>query len=412
MDNLQKEIDELKTKISSLEKQNMALISINNVDLLKNNPDLFFLLTASDEDILYVLIPNSMLFIFQKKGLHKASKFMNDYFSTISRHKDWKCKYGILSENCELYKEHVQSFKKDALLYKYVNRHGLINRSLITEDRSGLYIENQYLGTENYKADNGIIYDNQKKRKILEGITVEEYIQNKSPIETRVIMRNMYDSIFAQYPASDGSKDKVSGILLDLHTRNVIINKDGFHYIDKDVIYDKDLDKSLVLFRRLGNNQLYKDLLGYYKLKDMSANYTSYPLNNMNSDAMKKAKIANAELFAKYLTADGLEEHDAFDIKLNVDDADIPAEILSYIDAKWYEKQYPDFKKDTACGNNAAYHYMTIGWKKGYNPSPNFDNNQYLKDYPDVIRSKANPLQHYITHGKKEGRKVTKVKVA
>ena len=89
---MQKEIDDLKAKVAVLEKQNKSLISINNVDLLKNNPDLFFLLTAADEDILYVLIPNSMLFVFQKKGLHKASKFMNDYFSTISRHKDWKCK--------------------------------------------------------------------------------------------------------------------------------------------------------------------------------------------------------------------------------------------------------------------------------------------------------------------------------
>jgi len=410
MDNMQKEIDDLKAKISSLEKQSKALISVNNVDLLKSNPDLFFFLTASDEDILYVMIPNSMLFIFQKRGLHKASKFMNDYFSTISRHKDWKCMYGILSENCELYKEHAKTFNKNTLLYKYVNRHGLINCSVITEDRKGLYIENHYLGTQNYEPDNGIIYANQEKRKILSGITVEEYIQNKSPLETRIILRNMYDSMFAQYPASDGSNDKVSGILLDLHTRNVIVNNDGFHYIDKDVVYNTDLDKSLVLFRRLGNNQLYRDLLKYYKLKDNSAKYDTYPLNNMNSAAMRKAKTANADIFAKYLTAKGLEEHESFDVKLNIVDADIPDYILSNVDAKWYEKQYPDFKKDLTFGDNAAYHYMTIGWKKGYNPSPDFDGNQYLKDYPDVIRSKANPLQHYITHGKKEGRKVVKVK--
>lgn len=410
MENMQKEIDDLKAKVAVLEKQNKSLISINNVDLLKNNPDLFFLLTAGDEDILYVLIPNSMLFVFQKKGLHKASKFMNDYFSTISRHKDWKCKYGVLSENCELYKELAPSFKKDALLYKYVNRHGLINRSLITEGRGGLYIENEYLGTQNYEPDNGIIYANQEKRKILEGITVEEYIQHKSPLEIRVILRNMYDSMFAQYPASDGSKDKVSGVLLDLHTRNVIINKEGFHYIDKDVIYDADLDKSLVLFRRLGNNQLYRDLLEYYELKDNSADYDSYPLNKMNSAAMKKAKTANADIFARYLTSNGLEEHKAFEINLNVEDADIPKDMRSHIDAKWYEEQYPDFKKDVECGKNAAYHYMTIGWKKGYNPSPDFDGNQYLKDYPDVIKSKANPLQHYLSHGKEEGRKVVKVK--
>ena len=410
MENMQKEIEDLKAKVAVLEKQNDSLISISNMDLLKNNPDLFFLLTAADEDILYVLIPNSMLFVFQKKGLHRASKFMNDYFSTISRHKDWECKYGVLNENCELYKELAPSFKENALVYKYVNRHGLINRSLITDDENGLYVENEYLGMQNYRPDNGVIYANQEKRKILDGITVEEYIQHKSSLETRVILRNMYDSMFAQYPASDGSKDKVSGVLLDLHTRNVIVNNDGFHFIDKDVIYGSDLDKSLVLLRRLGNNKLYKDLLAYYKLKDKSAEYDSYPLNNMNSAAMKKAKYANAELFAKYLTGDGLEEYKGFEIKLTVDDTDIPEDIRSHIDVKWYEKMYPDFKKDNMCGGNASYHYMTIGWKKGYNPSPDFDGNQYLKDYPDVMKSKTNPLQHYLSHGKKEGRKAVKVK--
>ena len=49
-------------------------------------------------------------------------------------------------------------------------------------------------------------------------------------------------------------------------------------------------------------------------------------------------------------------------------------------------------------------HYLTLGWKLGFNPNSEFDNDYYLKNYEDVQKSGVNPFVHYIQFGKKEGR--------
>lgn len=68
-------------------------------------------------------------------------------------------------------------------------------------------------------------------------------------------------------------------------------------------------------------------------------------------------------------------------------------------DAAWYRQQYNTGNTDP------AKHYLTEGWKLGYDPSPRFQTQGYLSNYPDVIASRQNPLAHYELHGKKEGRK-------
>ena len=75
--------------------------------------------------------------------------------------------------------------------------------------------------------------------------------------------------------------------------------------------------------------------------------------------------------------------------------------LQDYIDSKWYLKKYPEAKKQEI---SALEHYMTIGWKLGYNPSKYFDTNFYLTKYPDIKKAGVNPLRHYLNHGKKEGR--------
>ncbi len=49
-------------------------------------------------------------------------------------------------------------------------------------------------------------------------------------------------------------------------------------------------------------------------------------------------------------------------------------------------------------------HYLTIGWKLGYNPSKRFDTNMYLNIHTDVKDSGMNPLLHYIMYGESENR--------
>ncbi|GAL24227.1 glycosyltransferase [Vibrio variabilis] len=59
---------------------------------------------------------------------------------------------------------------------------------------------------------------------------------------------------------------------------------------------------------------------------------------------------------------------------------------------------------------NAEMHYYVLGWKKGFNPSKNFNNDAYLNDYHDVELANENPLIHYINHGRREGRNIKPVR--
>lgn len=87
-----------------------------------------------------------------------------------------------------------------------------------------------------------------------------------------------------------------------------------------------------------------------------------------------------------------------------------------YFDSFWYVSQYNplnfytgiirsgirtdfDFNASDACD-----HYLERGARRGYDPSPLFSTKGYLDRYRDVARSGANPLLHFINHGKKEGR--------
>lgn len=75
-------------------------------------------------------------------------------------------------------------------------------------------------------------------------------------------------------------------------------------------------------------------------------------------------------------------------------------------DAGYYTKKYAKFLNGCT---DPLEHYMTKGYKLGYNPSADFDNDFYLYSYPDIRIANINPLQHYIMHGKREGRRISKV---
>ena len=78
-----------------------------------------------------------------------------------------------------------------------------------------------------------------------------------------------------------------------------------------------------------------------------------------------------------------------------------PIEKSGLFDAKWYLETYPDVK---GVKINPIKHYIKTGWKHGYNPSPDFNNDAYLTMYPDVAAAKICPLIHYIKFGYNEGR--------
>ena len=73
--------------------------------------------------------------------------------------------------------------------------------------------------------------------------------------------------------------------------------------------------------------------------------------------------------------------------------------IENKFDADWYLEQNPDV---AASGNDPYEHYMSHGKKEGRHPA--FDSDWYLSQYPDVAKSGVNPREHYINYGKAEGR--------
>ena len=392
---LETELNELKKKIETDSKKQDYFSE--NQNFLNN---LFF---SSGYDGLYYIQTISSLFVFKRTCLSKYYDFLKTFMLYHScRNTKWN--FGVLDETCDLYKEHKESFDKGVILHKYMSRFGIINHTIISADEKGkLYAESEYLGMENYHSDNKMKYVSQAKREIVDGITLSEYMKNKSEIEKKAILRLFYDYLFETFP-SETDKNKVQGILLDAHSDNVIINNDGFHFVDRDVVYSEDVKKSLVLWDTLGTTPLYYHFMKYYNLPEDNEDYTqTHPCLHQNTPDMKEATAKNKKMFKRYFGPDGLQSHPVYSINLTILDADIPSEILSYVNSDWYKATYPE-----CLGKNLspAAHYMTIGWKKGFNPSPDFDGNRYLNDYPDIARAGMNPLEHYVHYGKKEGRTV------
>lgn len=82
----------------------------------------------------------------------------------------------------------------------------------------------------------------------------------------------------------------------------------------------------------------------------------------------------------------------------------IKAQVLQqsgFFDEEWYLKQYPDVAE---AGKDPIEHYLRFGATEGRNPSQRFDTQWYLQNYPDVAKAGMNPLLHYIRFGKAEGR--------
>ena len=70
-------------------------------------------------------------------------------------------------------------------------------------------------------------------------------------------------------------------------------------------------------------------------------------------------------------------------------------------DAAYYLRQNPDV---AAAGADPYQHFMYSGWREGRDPSLLFSVSRYLAANPDVGRANVNPLLHYELHGQAEGR--------
>ena len=69
-------------------------------------------------------------------------------------------------------------------------------------------------------------------------------------------------------------------------------------------------------------------------------------------------------------------------------------------DAGYYLRQNPDV---AAAGADPYQHFMCYGWREGRDPSLLFSVSKYLAANPDVSRAGLNPLIHYELYGQAEG---------
>jgi len=79
----------------------------------------------------------------------------------------------------------------------------------------------------------------------------------------------------------------------------------------------------------------------------------------------------------------------------------------NYFDLTYYNSQFQ--KPQFSLIEIAIDHYIKSGWKKGLNPSKDFDSAYYLEANTDVKRANFNPLLHYLSSGKAEGRETKSV---
>ena len=70
-------------------------------------------------------------------------------------------------------------------------------------------------------------------------------------------------------------------------------------------------------------------------------------------------------------------------------------------DENWYLRRYPDV---AALDIDPARHFLDVGALLGRDPGPGFSTRYYLKANPDIAAEAVNPLLHYLERGCSEGR--------
>lgn len=80
---------------------------------------------------------------------------------------------------------------------------------------------------------------------------------------------------------------------------------------------------------------------------------------------------------------------------------DVSARVTAVFDAAFYRATQPDVARTGAA---PLAHYLQHGWREYRDPSVAFDVSWYLETYHDVARAQVEPLAHYLQYGASEGR--------
>lgn len=77
--------------------------------------------------------------------------------------------------------------------------------------------------------------------------------------------------------------------------------------------------------------------------------------------------------------------------------------IVDYFDQDYYLTEYYDILKSNI---PPIYHFLSRGYKENRNPNAEFVTSYYVEKYPEVLEKGLNPFVHYVKWGELEGREI------
>lgn len=86
-----------------------------------------------------------------------------------------------------------------------------------------------------------------------------------------------------------------------------------------------------------------------------------------------------------------------------------PIMVSGLYDEEWYVRTYPELLKSK---HSPLGHFIKHGREKGHSPGPLFDAAAYMADNPELHGTRVNPLVHYLQFGKSRGRPIFPVSAA
>ena len=297
-------------------------LSYESYNLNKNTIQVLYAhLQSSNEDDLFCLKTHYLTFVLHKNCLKLDYKFFQDYIiqQGLSRN---ILEFIKLDKASILYQEHINRVQNGEFLWKYVERYYYISHSFISEDKKtgDIYINSSYVKEKDMvKSEYKIRHIPRiSKRKYMRGITVGDYISDKSKVEKFLIVDKLLNYIFTTYRAKD-DPEKVSGDLFDCHMNNFIIGEDGmFHFVDFDLKCTENLDRGYCIYFMLYKYdlELYKRMLKRYRLPDRHKYYEnnfSIYKQPMKQNGKNIVTYEHKKLHRKYFTDEGI--HPQFQIK-------------------------------------------------------------------------------------------------
>jgi glycosyltransferase involved in cell wall biosynthesis len=120
-----------------------------------------------------------------------------------------------------------------------------------------------------------------------------------------------------------------------------------------------------------------------------------------SSSSKKVQKSTNVEKLSRLLTSRNLNSNYLAD--KTIEGAVEKIRISHLFSTKFYVETYAAADPLINLFDPIS-HYLSVGFFRGYRPSPHFDANCYLKENPHIVREGMNPFLHYVLYGVMHGK--------